>query len=408
MQVYLVGGAVRDTLLGRTVTERDYVVVGATPAQMLAKGFTQVGKDFPVFLHPKTSEEYALARTERKMGSGYTGFECDASTSVTLEEDLKRRDLTVNAIARDPDGELIDPYNGQQDLQNKVLRHVSDAFSEDPLRVFRVARFATRYAYLGFTIAEETLSLMTAMANSGELTSLSAERVWQETKRSLLEATPEVFFTTLKSCHGLDDWFVELSESEHAFNTGIQGLQQIQKYTQSNGSNFTAPIEVRFAALCSGLSLNQVQQLCNRLKVQNTVSEIAEMVSAHKALLISSDKLEAHTLLIVFNKTDAWRRPERFNLFLSALQPFAMLQQDSGLSNEHSDGHSDGHLSAHSSKQSETMNTSNWQQREVLISQALAAANTVDVQHIIAQGFKGPEIREALNNAKLEKISALL
>ena len=193
MQVYLVGGAVRDTLLGRTVTERDYVVVGATPAQMLAKGFTQVGKDFPVFLHPKTSEEYALARTERKMGSGYTGFECDASTSVTLEEDLKRRDLTVNAIARDQDGELIDPYHGQQDLQNKVLRHVSNAFSEDPLRVFRVARFATRYAYLGFTIAEETLSLMTAMAKSGELTSLSAERVWQETKRSLLEATPEVF-----------------------------------------------------------------------------------------------------------------------------------------------------------------------------------------------------------------------
>jgi tRNA nucleotidyltransferase (CCA-adding enzyme) len=144
MQVYLVGGAVRDTLLGRTVTERDYVVVGATPAQMLAKGFTQVGKDFPVFLHPKTSEEYALARTERKMGSGYTGFECDASSSVTLEEDLKRRDLTVNAIARDQDGELIDPYHGKEDLQNKILRHVSEAFSEDPLRVFRVARFATR------------------------------------------------------------------------------------------------------------------------------------------------------------------------------------------------------------------------------------------------------------------------
>ncbi len=385
MQVYLVGGAVRDTLLGRTVTERDYVVVGATPAQMLAKGFTQVGKDFPVFLHPKTSEEYALARTERKMGSGYTGFECDASTSVTLEEDLKRRDLTVNAIARDQDGELIDPYHGQQDLQNKVLRHVSDAFTEDPLRVFRVARFATRYAYLGFTIAEETLNLMTAMAKSGELTSLSAERVWQETKRSLLEATPEVFFKTLKSCHGLNDWFAELSESESAFDTGIQALQQIQTRTQSQGSNYTAPLEVRFAALCSGLSPSEVQQLCKRLKVQNTVSEIAEMVSAHKASLISSDKLEADTLLTVFNKTDAWRRPERFSLFLNALQPIAMQFSDS--------------------KQTGTMNSSHWSERETLITQALVAANAVDVQHIIAQGFKGPEIREALNNAKLEKIA---
>ncbi|WP_218417957.1 multifunctional CCA addition/repair protein [Alteromonas lipotrueae] len=392
MQVYLVGGAVRDTLLGRTVTERDYVVVGATPAQMLAKGFTQVGKDFPVFLHPKTSEEYALARTERKTSNGYTGFECDASTSVTLEEDLKRRDLTVNAIARDQDGELIDPYHGQQDLAQKVLRHVSEAFSEDPLRVFRVARFATRYAYLGFTIAEETLSLMTDMAKSGELNSLSAERVWQETKRSLLEATPEVFFKTLKACHGLDDWFAELSQSESAFITGIQTLKQIQKQShtqpQEQNASQTAPIEIRFAALCSGLSLNEVQQLCKRLKVQNTVSEIAEMVSAHKTSLLNSDKLDAETLLSVFNKTDAWRRPERFSLFLNALQPIARQLADS--------------------ERPETVDALNWARREALITKALATANAVDVQHIIAQGFKGPEIREALNNAKLEKISALL
>ncbi|CAD5287238.1 CCA-adding enzyme [Alteromonas sp. 38] len=392
MQVYLVGGAVRDTLLGRTVTERDYVVVGATPAQMLAKGFTQVGKDFPVFLHPKTSEEYALARTERKISNGYTGFECDASTSVTLEEDLKRRDLTVNAIARDQDGELIDPYHGQQDLAQKVLRHVSEAFSEDPLRVFRVARFATRYAYLGFTIAEETLSLMTDMAKSGELTSLSAERVWQETKRSLLEATPEVFFKTLKACHGLDDWFAELSQSESAFITGIQTLKEIQKQShtqpQEQNASQTAPIEIRFAALCSGLSLNEVQQLCKRLKVQNTVSEIAEMVSAHKTSLLNSDKLDAETLLSVFNKTDAWRRPERFSLFLNALQPIARQLADS--------------------ERPETVDALNWARREALITKALATANAVDVQHIIAQGFKGPEIREALNNAKLEKISALL
>ena len=198
MQVYLVGGAVRDSLLKRPVTEKDYVVVGATPEEMLRQGFTQVGKDFPVFLHPKTQEEYALARTERKSGKGYTGFECNASSDVTLEEDLLRRDLTVNAIAQDNLGNLIDPYGGKRDLDNRLLRHVSGAFSEDPLRVFRVARFATRYDYLGFTIASETMVLMQSMAKSGELSTLSAERVWQETKRSLLEKTPYVFFRRAK------------------------------------------------------------------------------------------------------------------------------------------------------------------------------------------------------------------
>jgi len=375
MQVYLVGGAVRDTLLGRTVTERDYVVVGATPEQMLAKGYTQVGKDFPVFLHPKTSEEYALARTERKKGLGYTGFECDVSTSVTLEEDLKRRDLTVNAIAQAKDGSLIDPYHGQQDLQRKILRHVSEAFSEDPLRVFRVARFATRYAYLGFTIAQETLSLMQTMATSGELITLSAERVWQETRRSLLENTPDVFFSTLKACNGLHDWFTELSTVENAYNMAIQALQNT---SPSEGEDL---LSLRFTALCSGLNTQQVRHLSTRLKVQNAVSEIAEMASAHKGLLLDNDKLDADALLTLFNKTDAWRRPERFTLFLKALQPLVLMEASC---------------------------QTDWAKHTALVLQALHAANSVDVQHIIAQGYKGPAIRDALDKAKLIQIDSAI
>ena len=234
MQVYLVGGAVRDTLLGRPVTERDYVVVGATPDDMLAKGFTQVGKDFPVFLHPRTNEEYALARTERKSGAGYTGFICDASSEVTLEEDLRRRDLTVNAMAQDDSGNIIDPYNGKADLENRCLRHVSQAFSEDPLRVFRAARFAARYAYLDFYIAEDTIALMTSMATSGELKALSAERVWQETKRSLLEQSPEVYFSTLAKSKALPSWFMELSD---VIDDAIALLVKAVAATNGNGNS---------------------------------------------------------------------------------------------------------------------------------------------------------------------------
>ena len=187
MKVYLVGGAVRDQLLGLPVKDRDWIVVGATPATLLSLGYQQVGKDFPVFLNPKTKEEYALARTERKASAGYTGFICDFSPTITLEQDLIRRDLTINAIAQSKDGEIIDPYGGKQDLENRILRHISPAFSEDPLRVLRVARFAARYHSLGFKIASETLSLMAELAQSGELQHLTAERVWLETEKALNE-----------------------------------------------------------------------------------------------------------------------------------------------------------------------------------------------------------------------------
>ena len=390
MQVYLVGGAVRDALLNRKVVERDYVVVGATPEEMLSQGFTQVGKDFPVFLHPKTQEEYALARTERKSGKGYTGFVCDASSSVTLEEDLLRRDLTVNAIAQDNLGNLIDPYGGKKDLENRLLRHVSEAFSEDPLRVFRVARFATRYAYLGFTIATETMALMQSMAQSGELSTLSAERVWQETKRSLLEKTPHVFFTVLNQAHGLNDWFTEL---ERNVDTALETLktavdlekvenESVVKDTGSetplpeSSDSETARLITRFTALLTHLNEEEAKQLCSRLKVQNQVSEIVSLACKFKGFLLNAQNSPAD-LLALFNGCDAWRREERFTLLLSAFAPYA---------------HSKG---------------VDWQEQQKRIENALAAAKQVNVQDIIATGVKGPEIKDALNQAKLSAIASI-
>ncbi|CAI3938619.1 MAG: CCA tRNA nucleotidyltransferase [Alteromonas macleodii] len=390
MQVYLVGGAVRDALLNRKVVERDYVVVGATPEEMLSQGFTQVGKDFPVFLHPKTQEEYALARTERKSGKGYTGFVCDASSSVTLEEDLLRRDLTVNAIAQDNYGKLIDPYGGKKDLENRLLRHVSEAFSEDPLRVFRVARFATRYAYLGFTIATETMALMQSMAQSGELSTLSAERVWQETKRSLLEKTPHVFFTVLNQAHGLNDWFTELERNVDTALATLKTAVDLEKaknesFVKDTGSETplpdssnseTARLITRFTALLTHLNEEEAKQLCNRLKVQNQVSEIVSLACKFKGFLLNAQNSPAD-LLALFNGCDAWRREERFTLLLSAFAPYA---------------HSKG---------------VDWQEQQKRIENALAAAKQVNVQDIIATGVKGPEIKDALNQAKLSAIASI-
>ena len=380
MQIYLVGGAVRDALLNRKVIERDYVVVGATPEEMLSQGFTQVGKDFPVFLHPKTQEEYALARTERKSGKGYTGFVCDASSSVTLEEDLLRRDLTVNAIAQDNLGNLIDPYGGKKDLENRLLRHVSEAFSEDPLRVFRVARFATRYAYLGFTIATETMALMQSMAQSGELSTLSAERVWQETKRSLLEKTPHVFFTVLNQAHGLNDWFTELERNVDTALETLKTAVDLEKVENESvvkdTDTETARLITRFTALLTHLNEEEAKQLCSRLKVQNQVSDIVSLACKFKGFLLNAQNSPAD-LLVLFNGCDAWRREERFTLLLSAFAPYA---HNKGI---------------------------DWQFQRKRIENALSAANQVNVQDIIATGVKGPEIKDALNRAKLSAIASI-
>jgi len=359
MKMYLVGGAVRDEMLHRPVVERDWVVTGASPQILLSKGFTQVGKDFPVFLHPTTKEEYALARVERKSGQGYTGFTCEAGPSVTLEEDLQRRDLTINAMAQDADGSIIDPFDGRSDLEQRLLKHVSDAFCEDPLRVLRVARFAARYHYLGFRIADETMALMRTMASEGMLGELTAERVWQETRRALMEFSPAVFFTTLDEAEAMNDWFTPLQP----FNDDYQQIL-------ASAAQQKMPLQVRIGVLASYLPLEQAQTLCQKLKCPNDIVAICQLAAEFAQTLLSIT--QSAQLLEVFNSCDAWRKPERFATLLTICQ----LRADAdGL---------------------------DWSQHDV--AEALKAAQHVDVQKIIALGYKGPAIRSALNDARLEVI----
>lgn len=364
MQVYLVGGAVRDKLLNRIVTERDWVVVGATAKQLTQRGYTQVGKDFPVFLHPKTQEEYALARTERKTGSGYTGFSCHAAPNVTLEEDLLRRDLTINAMAESADGQLIDPYNGLTDLKNRVLRHVSPAFREDPLRIFRVARFAARYAYLGFSVAPETMTLMRDMCASDDILHLSAERVWQETRRALMESSPQVYFTILHASGALNAWMPELA--------GLAELPATSDYLY-RAAAADAALNVRWAALCWPLSAPAVTSLQQRLKVPNQESDAASLASSFTAQ-IPEHYLDPAWLLALFNTVDVWRRPERLTPVISLL----------------------GIIYPEYANRYQTV-----------VELALNAAKTVDVKAIIAAGYSGSQIKQQVTEQRLLQISTV-
>ena len=343
MKIYLVGGAVRDRLLGRPFSERDFVVVGATPDELVAQGFRPVGKDFPVFLHPRTGEQYALARTERKTGPGYYGFATRFSPDVTLEEDLVRRDLTVNAMAEDEHGEIVDPHGGRRDLEVRVLRHVSDAFVEDPLRVLRVARFATRFAALGFTVAPETLDLMRRIVASGEVASLVPERIWVETERALGEANPVVYFEVLRACGALDAVFPEIAalfgipqpaKWHPEIDTGVHTLQVLDV-----AAELATDTTVRFAALVhdvgKGLTPPEqwprhigheeagarlIERMCARLKVPNEHRELAVLVARHHALVHRAAELRPGTVLELLEATDAFRRPERFDRMLVACE----------------------------------------------------------------------------------------
>lgn len=335
MKTYLVGGAVRDRLLGIEPGDRDHVVVGATPAQMLALGYKQVGQDFPVFLHPDSGEEYALARTERKRGRGYRGFEVDADPSVTLEEDLRRRDFTLNAIAEDEDGRLVDPYGGARDLEARVLRHVGPAFVEDPLRVLRAARFMARFAPLGFTVAPETMALMREVAASGELDTLVPERVWQELRRALASARPSAFLSTLREAGALASVLPEVdalygvpqrAEFHPEVDTGVH--QQMV----SDMAARLAPGDdlIGFAALCHDLGkaltpeeelprhvmheqrgVAPVLALCERLKVPLEHRDLAVMACREHLNVHRLDELRDATVFDLLSRCDAFRRPER-------------------------------------------------------------------------------------------------
>ena len=343
MEVYLVGGAVRDELLGLPVTERDWCVVGAAPADLEALGYRSVGRDFPVFLHPDTGEEHALARTERKTAAGYRGFEFHTAANVSLEEDLHRRDLTINAMARADDGLLIDPYGGRRDLEQRVLRHVSDAFAEDPVRILRVARFAARFHMQGFTIAPETLALMQTMVDSGEVDALVPDRVWKETETALCESAPQRFFESLRDCGALARIFPEID--------ALFGIPQPQKWhpeidcgvhtmmVLEQAARLSKAVDVRFAALVHDLgkattrvedlpkhpghearSVKLVRQLAKRLPIPNVCRDLGLIAAefhthCHRAL-----ELRADTVLKVLNRIDAFRRPERFERFLLACE----------------------------------------------------------------------------------------
>lgn len=343
MQTYLVGGAVRDRLLGEPAAERDWVVVGATPAELEQAGFRRVGRSFPVFLHPDTGEEYALARTERKTGPGYHGFEFCTDPGVTLEQDLQRRDLTINAMAENANGELIDPWGGQRDLDARLLRHVADAFREDPVRILRVARFAARFHRLGFRIAADTLQLMTEMTAAGEVSALMPERVWKETDTALGTDHPEVFFQVLRDCGALGVIYPELEalfgvpqpERYHPeIDTGVHMLMCLQQATRLNASR-----EVRYAVLVHDLgkattspdlwpshpaheqrSVELARLLSRRIGVPRRYRELAEQVALYHTLCHRAAELRPGTLLKLLEGTDALRRPERFEDFLLACE----------------------------------------------------------------------------------------
>ncbi len=343
MKVYLVGGAVRDELLGLAVRERDWVVVGATPEQMTQQGYRQVGRDFPVFLHPRSNEEYALARTERKSGPGYRGFEVVFSPEVTLEDDLQRRDLTINAMARSDDGELIDPCGGQADLQKRQLRHVSPAFVEDPVRILRVARFAARFAPLGFGIAAETLVLMQQMVRSGEVDALVPERVWQEMERALAEPAPEAWLAAMRDSTALSRVLPELDalygvpqpEQWHPeIDTGVHiGLVMAQ------AAKLSASARVRFAALMHDLGkgttprenwpshhgheqsgVKLVDQVARRLRIPTDFRDLACLAALWHGQVHRAAELRPATVLKLLEGCDALRRPDRFKELLLACE----------------------------------------------------------------------------------------
>jgi tRNA nucleotidyltransferase (CCA-adding enzyme) len=404
VKTFLVGGAVRDALLRLPVKDRDWVVVGATPDAMLAEGYQQVGRDFPVFLHPRSREEYALARTERKSGNGYTGFVTQFAPDVTLEQDLQRRDLTINAIAQSDSGELIDPYGGQRDLAKRQLRHVSSAFNEDPLRVLRVARFAARFAHLNFRIADETQALMREMAVSGELAHLTAERVWKETEKALLTRNPQVYFQVLRDCGALQVLFPEIDNLygipapikwHPEIDTGIHALM-----TLAMSAALSDQLDVRFATLFHdvGKALTPaekwpshhghglagvpiVEALCQRLRVPNQVRDLALVVTEFHDVVHTIERQPADALIALFDRIDAWRKPDRVEKM--ALTSEADARGRAGL---------------------ESMT---YPQGDYL-RQAFALAQAVPTKDVVAAGFKGAEVREELTRRRVAVLQAQL
>lgn len=401
MQVYLVGGAVRDQLLEVPVFDRDWVVVGSSPQEMIQAGYTPVGKDFPVFLHPGTKEEYALARTERKAGSGYTGFECYYAADVSLTDDLKRRDLTINAMAMDDHGNVIDPYGGRLDLQKKVLRHVSEAFVEDPLRVLRVARFAAKLGHLGFEVAGETMLLMKQIAESGELAHLTPERVWLEWSKSLSTRSPHRFLEVLRQCGALEvvlpeidrlfgvpqppQWHPEIDTGIHTLMVARQAAllsesPQVRFAAQVHdlGKGVTPPSEWPSHKLHCHTGQRIIRELCQRIRIPNEFRDLALNVCEQHSNVHRAAELKPSTILKILNKLDVWRKPERLKEVLRCCE---------------ADHRGRKGLEATPYPQS------------AIFQSAYQAALCIDVQDVIADGYKGVSIREEMDKRRIQAIA---
>ncbi|MBV1919907.1 MAG: multifunctional CCA addition/repair protein [Pseudomonadales bacterium] len=409
MNVYLVGGAVRDKLLNLSIKDRDWVVVGSSPEKMLADNYQQVGSDFPVFIHPTSGEEYALARTERKTGVGYGGFECYAGGDVSLEEDLSRRDLTINAMAESPTGDIIDPFSGQQDLDKKILRHVSEAFIEDPLRVLRVARFHARYGGLGFSVAEETLELMTTISQSGELENLTVERVWTETEKALLEPNPRLYFETLRQCKALVALFPDLdalfgvpqpAKHHPEIDTGLHTLMVLdQAVIASQHFEQQEQLAIRFAALVHDLGKGKTPEdilpshhghedisefltkaLCKQYKVPSHAARIATLVSRYHTQCHIAFELKPSTVMRLLEALDVLRRPETLPLFLAACEADA--KGRTGFENR------------------------NYAQSDYL-TDAAATLKHVDPKTILDLGFRGEALGSEIRQRRIKALKGL-
>ncbi|OON60032.1 multifunctional CCA tRNA nucleotidyl transferase/2'3'-cyclic phosphodiesterase/2'nucleotidase/phosphatase [Massilia sp. KIM] len=388
MRSYVVGGAVRDQLLGLPVQDRDHVVVGATPEQMLAAGFRPVGKDFPVFLHPETQEEYALARTERKTARGYHGFAFHAAPDVTLEQDLVRRDLTINAMALGEDGELVDPYGGRQDLRERVFRHVSDAFAEDPVRILRLARFAARLP--DFSVADSTLALMRRMVEEGEADALVPERVWQELARGLMEKRPSRMFEVLRACGALARILPELDAlwERPAPEDGDAGERVLRLVDAAAGRGL--PLALRFAVLVHelGPGLAPIQQLCKRLRVPNDCRDLALMTARERDILAVGRAADPEAVVALFERCDAFRKPERFAEMLLAATTIAQ---------------------AGGAQQDPSRPAGPSCAEDVRLLQALGAARAVNAGEIAARlAGRREQIPEAVRAARIEAVRGAL
>lgn len=398
MKVYLVGGAVRDALLKLPVTEKDWVVVGSTPQELLDLGYNQVGKDFPVFLHPISKDEYALARTERKQGQGYTGFICDFDKSITLEQDLIRRDLTINAIAQDASGQLIDPFNGVNDINNRIIRHISPAFKEDPLRVLRVARFAARFYALGFRIAAETRALLQEIVQNGELNTLTPERVWKETEKALSTTAPQIYFAVLRECGALTvlfPWFeqlfnVKMAPHSLAVNYGEHTLQALAAIVP-----LSHDLATRFATICLHLdrltpaddsvsasdSTGQtiINAVCDQYHIGNDYRKTALLACKYHQRVHQIEQASAEQILQLLNGIDVWRQPYHLEQLIDCCEADYNAQTDVVPKPPYC--------------------------AKVYLTQAYHIAKSVPVQAIIQQGLQGQAIQQELTRLRIKSLN---